>query len=386
MADTTVLEETTIINEGVPFGAPSVSWGAIVAGALIAVATTLFLLLLGAGFGLMLVSHNPGETPTFLTLGGVYFLAAQAFGLAAGAHVTGRLIGPAIETAPEEEFRAASHGLAAWALAVLLTVGIAALSAAVAEGAALGIGALYGVSPAAKGADVFPATTSYWVDVLFRPATANPAPQRASLDGVQYAQNDNGSGNDASTAPPPAPAAAEPPQQDETAPAQTDQAPSGPSDQTTMPRGPRNEIVAPSGPAQAPTDNGVSTSTLPPTQAPSPTLNADKEEAGRILDAGLAGGGLLSTDDRDRIAQLVAQDAAVSYEEATMRVNKVQSQIHDEQRGAAQTVRRTASHASLWIAFALLFGAIVSAVAAVSARWEDDMQAMFRFGRAAPLE
>ena len=39
---------------------------------------------------------------------------------------------------------------------------------------------------------------------------------------------------------------------------------------------------------------------------------------------------------------------------------------------AAETARKIARNASLWIAFALLFGAIVATMAAISARWEDD--------------
>ena len=60
------------------------------------------------GFGLTLMSRNPSTT--FVTLGAIYVLAAQAFGFAAGGHVTGRLIGPAIETKKEEEMRAGAHG------------------------------------------------------------------------------------------------------------------------------------------------------------------------------------------------------------------------------------------------------------------------------------
>jgi hypothetical protein len=41
---------------------------------------------------------------------------------------------------------------------------------------------------------------------------------------------------------------------------------------------------------------------------------------------------------------------------------------------AADFARKAASYASLWIAFSLLFGAIVASYAAVLARKEDDRQ------------
>ena len=35
-------------------------------------------------------------------------------------------------------------------------------------------------------------------------------------------------------------------------------------------------------------------------------------------------------------------------------------------------LRKAAGYASLWTAFALLFGAVLAVAAAISARWEDD--------------
>jgi hypothetical protein len=43
-----------------------------------------------------------------------------------------------------------------------------------------------------------------------------------------------------------------------------------------------------------------------------------------------------------------------------------------EMRAAADNARKAASIISLWTAFALLFGAVVSVAAAISARWMDD--------------
>jgi len=88
-------------------------WGAVIAGAIAVSAVILFLLTLGAGIGLALISplRNPtGSASDYLTLGAIYFVAVQAFGFAVGGYLVGRLIGPEVETTAEEEFRSAAHG------------------------------------------------------------------------------------------------------------------------------------------------------------------------------------------------------------------------------------------------------------------------------------
>lgn len=139
--------------------------------------------------------------------------------------------------------------------------------------------------------------------------------------------------------------------------------------------------IPPGGETQPGSTGDVTSSTLSPPQPTAHDVQADKAEAGRILNLGMAHGAFLSPDDRGRIAELVAQDANLSYEAATARANDVQSRIHNAEMRTADTTRRVAEYASLWTALALLFGAIVATVAAISARWEDDMQAMFVFPR-----
>src|SRR5690349_16058587 len=97
------------------------SWPASFAGALVGTATIFFLLARGSGVGLSLVPAPGVVSKGFLTLGAIYFLAAQAFGFAVGGHLVGRLIGPMAETDREEEFRAAAHGLTVWGLCVTAT-------------------------------------------------------------------------------------------------------------------------------------------------------------------------------------------------------------------------------------------------------------------------
>ncbi len=130
------------------------NWSAVIAGAAVAVATGFFLIVLGAGFGLMLRS-----TGTFLTLGAIWVLAAQAFAFAAGGHVTGLLIGPRLETLREEEYRAGSHGLVMWAVTV-------------AGGLVLLVLVSFGAAPLHRDTERSESSISaYWSDMLLHPDT-----------------------------------------------------------------------------------------------------------------------------------------------------------------------------------------------------------------------
>src|ERR1700679_2335053 len=107
---------TTVLSEGSAGSAPIVSddvrrfqWSAVIAGAAVASATAFFLIMLGAGFGLTLMAR--GGAATFLTLGAIYVLAAQAFGFAAGGHVAGRVVGAAVGKKKKEEWGAGRPGL-----------------------------------------------------------------------------------------------------------------------------------------------------------------------------------------------------------------------------------------------------------------------------------
>jgi hypothetical protein len=384
MPVTTVLSEegsATIIDAGNDNGgmfAHRFSWSAAFAGAFLATAVTFFLLALGAGFGLSLVSAHTTATPTFLTLGAIYFLTAQAFGFAAGGHLAGRLIGPAPETAKEEEFRSAAHGLVVWALAVVATATLVAIGGIVTGNTALSAAANSQKTETAQ--TMTPSYIGYWVDILFAPG---PGPSQASLAWRQYAQADTGAGTDAS----PGPTQSTTPDNGATA----QPMPSGP------PRSLEAQPPASTTAITPATSSGVpmttTTSTAPPATSlpiqpsgprdqqipvapsgfvPPQSLMADKAETGRIIEIGMAKDARLDAFDKNRIAALVAQDTGLSIPDAQRRVDNAETRIYNDETQAADMARKIASHASLWIAFSLLFGAIVSAMAAVSARWEDD--------------
>ena len=80
--------------------------------------------------------------------------------------------------------------------------------------------------------------------------------------------------------------------------------------------------------------------------------------------------------NRAELTRLAALDGGLSYAEATDRVNLVEGRMHAE----LDTARKAAGYGALWIAFALLFGAVVAVAAAISAGWEDD-KLSFGFAR-----
>src|SRR5580693_4519370 len=126
MTDAIVIAESGEQNTGYRF-----SWGLAIAGGVAATAVTFFLLMLGSGFGLLLVNpaaHSGASAPAFLTGGAIYFFVAQAFGFAVGGHLAGRLLGPVVETRMQEDFRAGAHGLVAWAVTILATLALIALA------------------------------------------------------------------------------------------------------------------------------------------------------------------------------------------------------------------------------------------------------------------
>jgi hypothetical protein len=170
MPSTTVLSEDTATI--VRADAPAFSLGAVVAGAAIAAAVGFFLVSAGAGLGLGVTSAHSATVSgakTFLTLGAIYFMAAQAFGFAVGGHVTGRLMPVLVEDSEEENFRADAHGLAVWALAVIFGLSLASIAA-------------FATGSAAASRASTPAI--YWADKLLAPVNGTARDEGASAGGA----------------------------------------------------------------------------------------------------------------------------------------------------------------------------------------------------------
>jgi len=109
----------TAAAEGKPSLPPRISWGAVIAGAVVAVAVGTMLNILGVAIGATTIDPTAaGETPTASSLGigaGIWLLVANLIGLAAGGYVAARLSGTADGT------DGILHGLSVWAVGFLIS-------------------------------------------------------------------------------------------------------------------------------------------------------------------------------------------------------------------------------------------------------------------------
>jgi hypothetical protein len=99
--------------------ATRLSWGAIFAGVVIAVAVQLVLGILGAGIGLTMVDPVEGTTPGATGFGigaGIYWLVTTIVALGAGGYAAARVAGV------HERFDALVHGLVVWGVTLILTL------------------------------------------------------------------------------------------------------------------------------------------------------------------------------------------------------------------------------------------------------------------------
>jgi hypothetical protein len=192
----TTLEITSLTEaemaDGDGTSASAVSWSAIIAGAIVAVASSLVLLLMGSGLGLTMVSpwSRVGVSPTTFAVSTVIWLiVVQWLSSALGGFLTGRLRMRWVGVHPDEVFfRDTAHGLLAWALATVLVAGVlsSAASAVITAGAgavtSLATGTAQGAGQAAtdKAPNGLGLPMEYYVDLMFRPpadssSAASPA-------------------------------------------------------------------------------------------------------------------------------------------------------------------------------------------------------------------
>jgi hypothetical protein len=161
---------TILDNNNIPEEQSTLSWSAVVAGALTTAALSLLLASLGIGLGLSAISPWAGEgvsATTFKIGTGVYLVAVAMLASTVGGYLAGRLRTKWVEVHDQEiYFRDTAHGLAVWALATVLTA--ATLGAATTH--ILGGVASGATSAAASSAASSPADT--YVDSLLR---ADPA-------------------------------------------------------------------------------------------------------------------------------------------------------------------------------------------------------------------
>lgn len=318
MDDTTIVGDSVAVVNSPTAGWGSlwsgISWSAVIAGALTAIAVSFIVISLGSGVGMELVSpYSYSSSPsasTMTVIGAVWLVFAQAVGFATGGYVAGRIRRtPTPLHSDEVKFRDGANGLVVWAIGVVVTFFIlVALVGKVssAVGSAATGAASVGVASAASQTP----SVDYFSDALLRP---NP-------------QNSAAGGNAAGAAGAPAGAAATPP-------------PAG------------NETNG-ANPA-----NGAS-------QANGAAGRQQQAQINRILLTSLSPSGL-SNDDRTYLAQLVAAQTGVSQDEAQRRVDAVINQMKQDATQAAETARKTAAYLSFWTFMSLLFGAVCATLGGI---------------------
>ena len=94
-----------------------VSWGAVLAGVVVALVVQLLLNMLGVGIGVATLDPGTGDNPavsTFSIVAGIWYLVAGIIAAYAGGYIAGRLSGSSFGST------AALHGLTSWAVATLV--------------------------------------------------------------------------------------------------------------------------------------------------------------------------------------------------------------------------------------------------------------------------
>jgi hypothetical protein len=309
-----------VIVEEAPLSA--VSWTAVIAGGLSSAALTLFLLALGGGIGLSVVS--PWSNANIATshaamIAGIYMALTAIMASAIGGYMAGRLRRRWIGVGEDETyFRDTAHGFLAWALATL------ASATMLASASALMIGMpAPGVTMSGAASHAF--DMNPFVDRLLRPDLNAAAAPAAATGGAVV------------TPPaPPAPTAPAPDQSTGTVPLVL--APSSPAIDTT----PRQTMLTQQG------------------------IVATRAALSRMLVASLASTNSrdadgLTIDDRTYMAQLVSAYAGLSPQQADKRV----ADITEQMKVAADNARKAARNITLWLAASLLAGALAASVAAL---------------------
>lgn len=170
-------------------GISAVSWGAILAGAVVAAATSLVLALVATGVDLASVSPWPGNgasAKSITVVSAVALIIIQWLSAAVGGYLTGRLRTNWTATHTHEVFfRDTANGLIAWAVATLLvavTLASGASSLLSAGARAAGTAAATVASRPATGGSTS-TLDPYALDTLFR--TPAGAESKATAGGVR---------------------------------------------------------------------------------------------------------------------------------------------------------------------------------------------------------
>jgi len=302
----------------------AVSWGAIFAGAAAAASLSLILLMLGAGLGLTSVSPWENEgleagTVGIAAIGWLTFTQIVASGM--GGYLAGRLRTKWVSTHTNEiYFRDTAHGFLAWAVAALVSAMLLTSTvSSIVGGSAKVVGSVAGGAAAAT--------------VGGAAGMANASSEGSGSPMAYFVNSMFRPGAPAATpdtsVTPDAPAAA---------PA------------TPVPSAPQQELT----PAQLNEVTGIFTNSITTGQLPQ--------------------------EDRQYVAQLIAQRTGISQQEAEQRVqttyDKAQAKLKETKekaQQAADTARKTTSYLMLWTFISLLAGAFVASLCATFGGRQRDL-------------
>lgn len=308
----TIVESAVVDGDerfsNVESSASGISWGAIVAGAVAAVAISFILIALGAALGFASISpwQNAGVSAATFGFGAAaWIMIVQWLSSAFGGYLTGRLRTKWAAMGTDEVFfRDTAHGFLAWALA---TVAVAFFAASLIGGGAR-VAATAASGAAQGGAELADAAMPGLLDTLYRP-----------------------------------------------------QAASGAADAAT-PAAPATGAPAEGTPSPAPAGTSAATATPPASAATPPATQQGGSDADvRAMTSRMISGALtsdLAAEDRTYLGQLVSQRTGATQEEAEARVDQAIASA----KAAAESARQTAVAVSFITALSLLVGAFVAAV------------------------
>ena len=291
-----------------------VSWGAVFAGAAVAAALTLIMIVLGAGMGLGLASPWEGEgaEAKTISIAGIFWITfTQLASSGLGGYLAGRLRTKwsGIQT-DEARFRDTAHGILSWAVATLVTFALIAS----AVGSAVSAGAKAGMGVAAT--------------VAGGAATA--------VAGTAARSGDDGN--------------------------------NGPMAYMTDSLFRRDPNASPASGGTSQTEAGQAA-----------TDRATTAEVGRIF-ANALRTGTLSPEDSRYASQVVAQRTGLSQQDAEKRVNDVYSrakanleEAKTKAKAMADSARKAAAYASLWIFLSLVLGALFASYCATLGGRQRDL-------------
>ena len=116
--------DVVVADDDNAVASPGISWGAVLAGGVVAAAIAASLNILGAGIGAMTVDAVARDTPTASSIGMgavIWMIVANTLALAVGGYTAARLSGTSSDT------DGVLHGLAVWAVAFLVSAVLLAM-------------------------------------------------------------------------------------------------------------------------------------------------------------------------------------------------------------------------------------------------------------------